>query len=220
MTRLTREQVREIDRRSTADFHIPSIVLIENAARAVADEACRMLGGECIGEILILCGGGNNGGDGLAAARHLHNRGADVTIALCTDPAGYKGDALINWYIAQAMKLETAPFAERILDDPRPMLVIDAIFGTGLTKPPRDPFPAIAAAVNKSGLAVLAVDLPSGLDCDTGLPLGPCIVAARTVTFVAEKVGFATPDAKRFLGGISVGDIGCPRDLIEQLART
>jgi NAD(P)H-hydrate epimerase len=220
MLHLTRDQVRDIDRRSAEQYHIPTIVLMENAARAVADEACRMMGGECIGEVLILCGGGNNGGDGLAAARHLHNRGADVTIALCTDPSGYKGDALINWNIAQAMKLEAAPFAERLLDDPRPMLVIDAVFGTGLTEPPRDPFPAVAAAVSKSGLPVLAVDLPSGLDCDTGVPPGACIAAARTVTFVAEKVGFAKPEARRFLGDVVVGDIGCPRELIEEVART
>src|SRR5947208_45391 len=102
MLHLTRDQLRRIDRESTERYHIPSIVLMENAARAVAGEACRMLGGECVGEILILCGGGNNGGDGLAVARHMHNRGADVAIALLTDPSRYQGDALINWQIAQA----------------------------------------------------------------------------------------------------------------------
>src|SRR3954467_9726793 len=103
MLRLTRAQVREIDRRSIEQYQIPGIVLMENAARAAANAACDLLDGECVGEILILCGGGNNGGDGLAIARHLHNRGGDVFIALATDPARYKGDALINWKIAQAM---------------------------------------------------------------------------------------------------------------------
>ena len=102
------------------------------------------------------------------AARHLHNRGADVAIALTVDPVKYKDDALINWNIIQAMKLSAAAFDVKMFDDQKPMLVIDAVFGTGLSAPPREPFGAIAAAVNASGLAVLAVDLPSGLDCDTG----------------------------------------------------
>src|SRR2546423_1739717 len=101
--RLTRAQVREIDRRAIEEFHIPGIVLMENAARGVADAACEMLDNDCTGQILVLCGGGNNGGDGLAAARHLRNRGADVSIALSVDPAGYKGDAMINWQIVSAM---------------------------------------------------------------------------------------------------------------------
>jgi NAD(P)H-hydrate epimerase len=217
MTRLTRAQVREVDRRSIEEYHIPGIVLMENAARAVGDEACRMLGNNCVGEILILCGGGNNGGDGLAAARHLHNRGARVNIGFTVDPANYKGDALTNWQIIQAMKIPAGPFAPTQLKNPRPMLLIDAIFGTGLSQPPRPPFAELAEAVNRSGLPVLAIDLPSGLDCDTGLPLGACIVAKTTVTFVAEKVGFDRAEAKPFLGEILVADIGCPIELIEKI---
>src|ERR1700733_2201799 len=100
MLRLTREQARQIDRLSIEQYHIPGIALMENASRGVAREACLMLGGDCSGKkILILCGGGNNGGDGLAAARHLHNCGAEVNIAFTVDPGAYKGDALINWEI-------------------------------------------------------------------------------------------------------------------------
>jgi len=219
MLHLIRDQLRQIDRLSTERYHIPSIVLMENAARAVVKEACLMLAGECVGEVLILCGGGNNGGDGLAVARHMHNRGAEVTIGLLTDPTRYGGDALANWQIVQAMAIPAAPFDESMLRDPRPLLVIDAVFGTGLTQPPREPFPAVAAAINNSGVQVLAVDVPSGLDGDTGVPPGACIVAMRTVTFVAEKVGFAKPEAKQFLGDVIVGDIGCPRELIEEVAK-
>jgi NAD(P)H-hydrate epimerase len=191
---------------------------MENASRAVADEACEMLGGGCVGGILILCGGGNNGGDGLAAARHLHNRGAQVTIALATDPASYKGDALINWRIVQAMGLPVASAQPPLIERPGALLIIDAIFGTGLDRQPRDPFPPIANAVERTGLPVLAVDVPSGLDCDTGKPLGACIRATRTVTFVAEKAGFSQPEARHWLGGVVVGDIGCPAELIEEVA--
>jgi NAD(P)H-hydrate epimerase len=214
MTRLTRAQVREVDRRSIEEYHIPGIVLMENAARAVADEACRMLRNDCVGEILILCGGGNNGGDGLAAARHLHNRGADVNIGFTVDPATYKGDALTNWQIVHAMKIPAGPFQPAQLKELWPMLVIDAIFGTGLSQAPRAPFAELAEAVNASGLPVLAVDVPSGLDCDTGLPLGACIRAKTTVTFVAEKLGFDRAEAKQFLGEILVADIGCPSELV------
>jgi len=173
-----------------------------------------MLQGEYYGEVLILCGGGNNGGDGLAIARHLHNCGAEVFIALTTRPEDYKGDALTNFNIISEMKLPFAPLDAAKIRLTNALLIIDAIFGTGLNRAPRDPFPEIVAAVKESRRPVLAIDVPSGLDCDTGEPLGACIEAERTVTFVAEKVGFANPRAKAFLGTVSVGDIGCPSELI------
>src|SRR4051812_13911377 len=138
---LTREQVREVDRRAVAEFHVPSIVLMENASRGVADVAeehfLRQRPGGT-GRILILCGGGNNGGDGLAAARHLHNRGHDVTIGLLTDPARYKGDALTNWQIVRTMRLPTFQADPALIRRTTADLIIDAIFGTGLTDAPRE----------------------------------------------------------------------------------
>jgi hydroxyethylthiazole kinase-like uncharacterized protein yjeF len=220
MLRLTRNQLREIDRRALSDYHIPGIVLMENAARAVVDEAYRMIDGECCGKILVLCGGGNNGGDGLAVARHLHNRGCDIAIALMSDPEKYSGDALINWNIARAMKISAEPFAAALLEDPRPMLIVDAIYGTGLTQAPRSPFAHVADAINRSGLPVLAVDVPSGLDCDIGRAPGACIHATSTVTFVAEKIGFTESTALPYLGRIIVGDIGCPAELIQAVSQT
>jgi NAD(P)H-hydrate epimerase len=217
MTRLTRAQVREIDRLAFEKYHIPGIVLMENAARAVVDAACDMLDGNCVGQIIILCGGGNNGGDGLAVARHLHNEGGDVYIALTTDPAKYKGEAKINWDIVQAMKIKTFPADPERIRTSRALLLIDAVFGTGLSEPPRAPFPDLVTAVNRSGATVLAIDLPSGLDCDTGEALGPCIEAKRTVTFVAEKAGFANPNASQYTGQVSVGSIGCPIELIDEV---
>ena len=216
-TRLTRAQVREVDRLAIEEYGIPGVVLMENAARAVVDAALALMIDFRTKRALVLCGGGNNGGDGLAVARHLHNHGADVTVALTVDPARYAGDALVNWHVVQAMKLpatDATPALVRSFDD---ALVIDAIFGTGLTHAPRDPFPAIVQAVVDSENPVLAVDLPSGLDCDTGDPLGgTAVVADRTVTFVAEKAGFANPAARQYLGDVVVGDIGCPRDLIRR----
>ena len=217
MHRLTRNQCRQIDAASRDQYHIPTLLLMENAARCVATAACQMMDNECVGSILILCGGGNNGGDGLAVARHLHNRGADVTVGLTANPSKYTGDALVNWQIVQAMKLNALPFEPAMIEVDTPMLAIDAIFGTGLTSAPRDPFPQIAAMLERAGCPVLAVDVPSGLDCDTGVPPGACIRATWTVTFVAEKVGFVQPEARAMLGHVIIGDIGCPRELVQRV---
>jgi len=215
MIRLTRAQVREIDRRSIEEYHIPGVVLMENAARAVADAAHNMLLHSKRKSILILCGGGNNGGDGLAAARHLHNAGFDVHISLTTDPARYQNEALANWQIMQAMRLPAAAADPKLIESTEAALIIDAIFGTGLTSPPRPPFDQLVAAIERSGIPVLAVDIPSGLDCDTGKPLGSCVQATRTITFVAEKVGFAAAEAEPYLGQVEVAGIGCPREIVD-----
>jgi NAD(P)H-hydrate epimerase len=219
MVRLTRAQVREIDRRAIEDYHIPGVVLMENAARAVVDVVMKRLPHAQFKQVLILCGGGNNGGDGLAVARHLHNRGVRVSIALTTDPSRYSGDALTNWRIVQAMKLPIIDATVDAIHCRACSIVVDAIFGTGLTEAPRHPFELICLGLSMRELEVIAVDLPSGLDCDTGKPLGSaCIEAKYTVTFVAEKAGFANPESKQYTGDVYVGDIGCPRELIEQVA--
>ncbi|MCY2950875.1 MAG: NAD(P)H-hydrate epimerase, partial [Planctomycetota bacterium] len=167
--------------------------------------------------VMVLCGGGNNGGDGLAVARHLHNRGFEVRLGLCTDPGGYQGDALVNWEIVRAMKLPWFEATAAAIARAEADLIVDAILGTGLRKSPREPFGEIVAAVERTGRPVLAVDVPSGLDCDTGEPLGACIRAKRTVTFVAEKVGFGKGRAREFTGEVVVAEIGCPRELVEMV---
>jgi NAD(P)H-hydrate epimerase len=219
MLRLTRERVRNIDRLSVEKYHIPGAVLMENAAIAASNLAVKMSApGQ--GPVMIVCGGGNNGGDGLTIARHLHNRGYDVRIFLTTDPEKYAGEAKINWEIVQAMKLPIDSRDLKNIGACRPALILDAIFGTGLTQPPRDPFDSIVAEIEANGAPVLAIDIPSGLDCDTGKPLGKkCVRAKRTITFVAEKAGFARPEAREFLGEVIVGDIGCPRELIDDQAK-
>lgn len=218
MIRLSRAQVRQVDRLAVEHYHIPGVVLMENAARGATDVAMDMIGRSGKGRVLIVCGGGNNGGDGLAVARHLHNRGVEVEILLAADPNKYSGEARVNWEIVQAMELPAAPADLAAMRSGKTDLIVDAIFGTGLTEPPREPFPKIVAALERIGAPILAIDIPSGLDCDTGKPLGPaCIRAKRTVTFVAEKIGFAEPGAEEYLGEVIVADIGCPRELIERV---
>jgi NAD(P)H-hydrate epimerase len=219
MLRLTRAQVREIDRRAIEEYHIPGVVLMENAARSVAAVAMQMSRAQK--SAVIVCGGGNNGGDGLAVARHLHNNAWPVEIILASEKA-YAGDALIQYQIVQAMGIATKRFAT-VKDPPNPhahVLVIDALFGTGLQSPPRSSHALLIRSMNECGLPILSVDVPSGIDCDTGVPLGDaCVRATRTVTFVAEKAGFAEPAARQYTGDIVVGDIGVPRRLIEEVAR-
>lgn len=196
------------------DYHIPGIVLMENAAVAATRVALKMID-DLKRPVLIVCGGGNNGGDGLAIARHLHNQKLKVQIHLAIDPAKFTGDALINWQIVQAMQIPLGWSS-------KPSLIIDALFGTGLAQPPRPDGAKLIDRMNKlhdRGIPTLAIDLPSGLDCDTGEALSDsCIRATRTITFVAEKAGFANPQSTPYLGQVTVGQIGCPRELISEVA--
>ena len=213
MRRITREQAREIDRICVEEFGLPGVVLMENAALALLD-ACRdMLGGLRDKRVAIVCGGGNNGGDGYALARHLANGGAAVTIRAARPIDALAGDAAVNATVCRAMGLPT----EEDGTLPEADLIVDALLGTGLTSPPRDGAAEVIRAMNAHGGPVLSVDVPSGLDADAGRPLGPpsaCVRADRTVTFVAEKVGF--PRARAWTGEVVVGDIGCPRAAVER----
>jgi NAD(P)H-hydrate epimerase len=219
MRYLSREQARQIDQLAVDRYGIPVLVLMENAARSAADRTCDMLDNDCVGRVLILCGTGNNGGDGLALARHLHNRGAEPHVLLVGDVTKYKGEALTNLRIVQAMGIHAEPVDVMKLEKARPMLIVDGIFGTGLTEPPRGLFDEVARATMSTGVPILSLDIPSGLDADTGQPLSPATIrATETVTFVARKIGFMSPEAQAYLGHVTVGDIGCPRDLVEQLS--
>ncbi len=212
--RLTREQIRAVDRICVERYGIPGIVLMENAARALCDAAVAMLPEG--GRALIVCGGGNNGGDGYAVARHLHNAGVGVTLLAARPPESLEGDARINADIARRMSLAMRPATEEAIAQEPGDLLVDALLGTGLDRPPREDAARLIRAMNARGLPILAVDVPSGLDCDTGRPLGEeadCIRATRTVTMAAEKVGFAV--GARWLGVVTVGDIGAPPEAIE-----
>jgi NAD(P)H-hydrate epimerase len=214
---LTRAQVRNLDRRATVEFGVPSVVLMENAGRGAA-EVLLSLG--AVGPVLICCGKGNNGGDGFVIARHLDAAGLAVQVLLFAAPAELTGDAGINRRIAQLSGLPIAcqPSGRELAEHlAAAAWVVDALFGTGLQGPVRAPFDQIITAINASGKPVLAVDLPSGLDCDTGLSPGPTIRASHTVTFVAPKAGFANPAASQWLGQVHVRGIGAPRVLAKGL---
>lgn len=220
---LTRDAVREVDRRAVEDFGLPSIVLMENAALALAAAALGLLVESGGRRVLIVCGPGSNGGDGLALARHLHNAGAEVRVALAGRAGAYRGDASINLEIAERMGLAIADASEGSLADaadPRPDLVVDALFGTGLARPLEGAMGSLVAEINAlraRGALILAVDLPSGLDADRGEVLGVAVRADLTVTLAGVKPGLLRLEAQEYVGELIVGDIGCPRELIEDL---
>lgn len=214
---LTRAQVRAVDRLAVERFLVPSIVLMENAARQAAQIAWEMIGKTPGRLVDIVCGPGNNGGDGLAIARHLHNWGAWVNVIPAQPPQKWTGDAHVNWRIVRCMQMDVArPEEIGAVAQSNADLIVDALLGTGVTDAPRDEPARLIEAMNASGRPILAIDLPSGLDCDKGVPLGSlCVKAVRTVTFVAPKAGFANPESEQYTGEVVVADIGCPNEAIE-----
>jgi NAD(P)H-hydrate epimerase len=219
---LSREEVRALDRRAIEELGVPGVVLMENAGRGAA-EVLISLG--CKGPVVICCGKGNNGGDGFVIARHLDNRSIPVRVLLFADPAQLTGDAAVNYQIVAQSGLGISIYERESLNEgkvrselAKAEWIVDALFGTGLTGPVRKPFDQIIKCINESNRRVLAVDIPSGLDCDTGQPLGPTVRADHTVTFVAQKKGFANHLAKSWTGQVHVVDIGAPRCLEERAA--
>ena len=217
-TSLTRQQVRDIDRRAIEDYGLPGVVLMENAGRGAAELLIRL---GVSGRVVICAGRGYNGGDGFVIARHLESRGHDVRVILLGNPQALRGDAAINYRVLVAARTPLQVFA----DTPSQQEVasalrgaawiVDALLGTGMQGEVREPFATAIAAINAAATRVLAVDLPSGMDCDTGEPLGCCVRADHTATFVAAKRGFDNPASRQWTGTVHVIDIGVPRIMLE-----
>jgi NAD(P)H-hydrate epimerase len=220
--RLSRDQVRQVDRIAIEEYGIPGILLMENASRAVADE---IIGPNHWPDqwVLVVCGGGNNGGDGYAIARIIHNRGAHNVRVLSLVPIErLNGDARVMADIAVKCGVEIADSMDEITSGIWDC-VVDAVFGTGLSRPPEGRMLEAIRAMNvaaEKGQRVLAVDVPSGLDCDTGRPLGVAVHAGSTVTFVAKKLGFDAPEAFAHTGHVIVADIGTPPAIVNRIVDT
>ncbi len=213
-----RRAVRAVDRAAIDEFGIPGIVLMENAARGLADRAMQMLeSSPGAHRVLIVCGSGNNGGDGYAVARHLHSRRVEVAIASLGHP-NEKSDADINRGICERMRLPIVD-ASQLRDADDFALIIDAIFGTGLDRDVSGGAARVIQWINNAERPVLAVDVPSGMDCDSGRALGACVRATSTVTFVGLKPGYLELDAQKLLGEVVVADIGVPQELLVRFGR-
>jgi len=217
---LTRAQVRNVDRIAIEQYGIPGLVLMENAGRNTA-ELLLTLGIQS--PIVICCGKGNNAGDGFVIARHLENAGIAVTVLLAVPSTSLSGDAAVNFGALQKA-------GTRIVEPPATGFkeawqrelaqadwIVDALLGTGTRGALREPFITAIEAINAVAGRVLAIDLPSGMDCDTGQPLEHCVHATRTATFVARKPGFDAPGASVYTGQIHVIDIGVPHRLLQEI---
>ncbi len=220
---LSTDAMREVDRLAIEELGVPGVVLMENAALGTVEAA--LAEAPKAESAVVFCGPGNNGGDGLAIARHLAVRGLEVVALIATGGRDYSGDALVQHRVA--CKMSGMGLEVRVLDagaDVAPALeavasvdlAIDALFGTGLSRSLEGQFADLVAGINALGMPTVAVDLPSGLNGDQQNPLGPHIEADLTVTFAALKVAHVFPPAAAAAGKVVIADLGIPFDLVER----
>lgn len=219
-------QMQAIDRKAIEQFGIPSLQLMENAGRAAADETARFLREtltlqvpECL--ITVCCGRGNNGGDGLVVARHLKAMGAEV-MAFIAPPkrdAGYSDEVQRNLSLAASGGVSIHQVSEELIElDVRlrsSAVIVDALLGTGSSGKPAGPIHKIIGRMSKAGKPVLSIDIPSGLNPDTGYHSGVVVTAAQTYTLGLPKRGLLAAAAARFVGKLKVLDIGFPKELLD-----
>ncbi len=216
---LDRHQVRQFDQIATDQFEMSSLVLMENAARGASDVLCQRASEH---SAVILCGPGNNGGDGLVMARHLHLRGWRTKVLFLTDSRKLSPDSAANLRILRhtAVSLAEAAAAsvERFQQEIQGFAwIVDAILGTGSRAPLGEPLDRFVLVANDQACGRLAIDLPSGLDCDgRGVP-GTVFRADLTVTFVARKPVMQTATGKKYCGEITIVDIGAPPEVFAML---
>jgi NAD(P)H-hydrate epimerase len=205
---LTSEEMAGADRMAIEDYGIDVIVLMENAGVATAQLARKMLGGDVRGRnICCLVGRGNNGGDGLVAARHLNNWGADVRVILAGERSDLRDVPAKQIAIVDKMGIPVAGPGEGVGDA---HLVVDALLGYGSRGSPREPVAGLIREANISKIHILAVDIPSGMDATSGETGDPTIEAMATVTFGLPKTGFLNSKARRYIGELYLADISMP----------
>lgn len=212
----TAMQMKEIDHLAIEKYYMPGVALMENAGAAVARETEQLLGGLADRKICIFCGRGNNGGDGFVAARHLANSNAKVKVFLLGEAAGLKGDAALYAGVLTAMGMEIAELiTERDWDKARMATafadcLIDALTGTGFQGDVKDSLALAIDTLNRSGKKVVSVDLPSGVNADTGQIKGLAVKATLTVTFGFPKPGLVLYPGAEYAGKVTVHSIGLP----------
>lgn len=215
------QQIQELDRMAIEDYGIPSIVLMENAGRQVALEVIRQLKKIKKPSVCVVCGLGNNAGDGFVAARHLINRGIKTRVFLAGRGKFLKDDAAVNYQILKKLKCPIREFQRldwtvisriAVAD-----VVVDAVFGVGLNREVTGFFRAVIEAINQKAKCVVSVDIPSGLDGTTGEIYGVCVRATTTVAFSFAKKGFFCRQGPRHVGKVVVADIDIPLQIIKKV---
>ena len=210
--------MQELDRRATDECGIPGLTLVENAGRCVVEQMHKHLGDAAGTKPLVVCGKGNNGGDGFVVTRLLLAQSANPDCVLLGRAADLAGDALTNYKRLADSGFVIHEAASRADIEPlfqSRRVVIDAIFGTGLTRVPNGLAADAIKLTNDSGAYVVAVDLPSGLQSDTGVPYEPCVRADLTVTMALPKLGLWLYPGRAVTGVVEVADIGIPQTMNE-----
>ena len=224
MKLVTAAEMRALDHATIHKMGVPGVVLMESAGRAVADLVSEL--GPVDGRlVVVVCGAGNNGGDGFVVARHLHGRGADVRVILVAPPDKIAGDAKTHLHAVINIGLPILDGRAEAFDAAAPLLdrawvIVDALLGTGVARPVEGHLAAVIERINAAPAIRVAVDLPSGLDADRGWPLGTCVEAHHTVTFGLPKIGLATAPGFVHAGRLRVADIGIPPALTRDVWRT
>jgi NAD(P)H-hydrate epimerase len=218
---LSRSEMRAFDAHAIKECRVPSLLLMENAGRGATDILCTNLLQHRVqnAHITIVCGTGNNGGDGFVVARHLRTRGALPRVLVCGAREKISGDARSNLDALEGIGVTVKydATAGDVAECEETDVLVDALFGTGLDRPITGPLAEVVTAMNALARPTLALDLPSGMDADTGEALGPIVRATHTVTFAHAKLGLLTPEGARFSGMIHVVDIGVPGELVKHV---
>lgn len=226
MKLVTAGQMRKLDSDTINRVGVPGIVLMENAANGVFDVVSAHESPLAGKRAAVICGSGNNGGDGFAVARHLHNAGASPVVFLSSEPSRLAGDAKTNYNICKRLKIqiETIP-SERGIQKLRSALkksdfIIDALLGTGITGELKPIFLKIINEINAAGKTVYSVDIPSGVIADDGRVLNGAVKADHTITFGAPKIGLFTHPGAARAGKVYIADIGIPTEMLDRLTAT
>ena len=220
---LNAAQMREADRFTIEDIGIPSLVLMENAGRQVVAAMEAAYEARLDGRVAILCGRGNNGGDGFVVARTLLQRGIDTAVFVIGAVADVRGDARTNLEILGRLGVTVVEINDEqawelhFSEISQCTLLVDAMFGTGLSSPLRGMLETVVADVNASGIPIVSIDLPSGLSADTPQLVGDCIDAAMTVTLAAPKLPLVLPPGESHAGDVVIADIGIPHEVLNGL---
>jgi NAD(P)H-hydrate epimerase len=220
---LNAAQMREADRCTIEEIGIPSLVLMENAGRQVVAAIEAAYESRLDGRVAVLCGRGNNGGDGFVVARTLIQRGIDASVFVVGAVADVRGDARVNLDILGRLGVTVVEVADEqtwelhFSEIAQCTLIVDAIFGIGLKSPLGGMMETVVADVNASGIPIVSVDVPSGLSSDTPHLIGDCIDASMTVTLAAPKLPLVLPPGEAHAGDVVIADIGIPVDVLDGL---
>jgi NAD(P)H-hydrate epimerase len=248
---MSRDEVRQLDIQAAEALALPTSLLMENAGRGAAVWLAELVGaispdaggrpfslprsaeghqrshGVALPKVLLLCGPGNNGGDGGVVARHLNAWGFIVRVIWLARRNQLRGDAALQWAILQKSTIDQTAWFDEYPSDSESGLpaltrlmseaewLVDGLLGTGLSRPVDGLLCSVIGLMNRSGKPIFALDVPSGLDADTGQPLGVAVRATATATFVAPKLGFGIPGTREYTGEIAVIDIGLPGCILE-----